>query len=297
MGKESARRRNSARRATKKAARALPSGGTRSLSAEDTKHPPAAESETEEHDAPMAPMASADPSVGGDTSETSSVSPETPTPRRPRKIARCDIDGLSQKDASDARGPCGLFPHSDGTRCMSCRGVDTLAMRSKIHGGQYSVCSKIWCASHAAKLIRLPTELAGAPPGSSSDGVSTNEGECERAEETLGRLKKRLIASIGLDGKSKTGVDLGATMLGLRARVAQGLPLFRKGEFRDFIPTPAQWEEVEKDAFLAAEAGVAPCRVPKSCIRSGSSGRVGMRVSFALEPDVQEIESFKNYEL
>ena len=180
---------------------------------------------------------------------------------------------------------------------MSCRGVATIAMRSEIHGGQYSVCSKIWCASHAAKLIRLPIELAGAPSGSSRDGVSTHEDEGERAEEKLGRLRKRLIASIGPDGKSKTGVDVGATMRELRARVAQGFPLFRKGEFRVLILTPPQWEEIEKDALLAVEEGVASGRVPKSCLRSGSSGRVGMRVSFALEPDVREAESFKNYEL
>ena len=83
----------------------------------------------------------------------------------------------------------------------------------------------------------------------------------------------------------------------IRARVGKGLLLFRKGEFRDLIPTPPQWEEIEKDSALAAEEGVTAARASKSCLRSGASGRLGMRVSFALEPDVREVESFKNYEL
>ena len=171
-------------------------------------------------------------------------------------------------------------------------------MRSEIHGSQYAVCTEIWCAPHAANLMRLPIELAGAPTGYSRDCVSTPEAEYDRTEGELGRLRKRLVASIGPDGKSKTGVDLDTTTRQLRERVGQGLPLFRKGEFRGLIPASDQWGDIGKEAMLARGASVAAAaRAPKSCPMSGASGRVCMRGSFAVDIDVRASESLQNYEL
>ena len=111
------------------------------------------------------------------------------------------------------------------------------------------------------------------------------------------RLRKRAIARIGPNGKSKTGVEVDTTTRELRGRVDRGLPLFRKGEFRDLIPTSDQRDGLGKEEMLAMDASVAAARAPRSCLRSGASGRVGMRVSFAVDLGAREVESFKNYEL
>ena len=88
MGRESAKRRNRSRREPEKKA-AHP--------------PPTAGSDTEEPDAPLGAAESVARNVESDTSETSALSEGAPAPRRPRKIARSEIDGLRQKDARDAR--------------------------------------------------------------------------------------------------------------------------------------------------------------------------------------------------
>ena len=201
----------------------------------------------------------------------------------------------------------------DGAACASCQATASTKLSSALTSKSLSACSKMWCVSHLAKVLQIPDPLSGEAASSSADAPSCPKDLAPPPTQTdaarvgaIAVLKYRLARCINNKWETRRGEDASERLERVRACIASGRHPFTN-ELADLKLTPEEWSDVEKNVRGTVEARIqdapqtpaAPLPPPqtRSCMRRPGDQGASKSVSFAQNPDVVLVESWKEYDL